>query len=74
MSPFEPLTRDQVASVIEGRSTAPRVPANIHMWVHREAFGEREQAVGDLLRGQGPLSQQGDLVTGLRLTPKVIER
>lgn len=49
MPTFEPLTRDQVASVIEGRSAAPRVPANIHFWVHCETFGEREQAVRDLL-------------------------
>ena len=49
MATYQPLTRDQVASVIEGRSVAPRVPANIHFWVHCERFGDREGAVRELL-------------------------
>jgi len=49
MPTFEPLTRDQVVSVIEGRSTAPRVPANIHTWVPDEGSDQRKQAVSELL-------------------------
>lgn len=46
---YEPLTREEVASTIEGRSTARRVPAMIHFWTHPAAFGDREQAVYDIL-------------------------
>lgn len=49
MATYEALTREQVASVIEGRSAAPRVPAHIHFWVHCETFGDREAAVRELL-------------------------
>jgi hypothetical protein len=44
-----PLTREEVASVIAGRSVARRVPVQIHLWVHPDTFGEREPAIRDLL-------------------------
>lgn len=44
-----PLTRDEVASVIDGRTRARRVPVHIHMWVHDDTFGDRQQAVRDLM-------------------------
>jgi uroporphyrinogen decarboxylase len=46
---MRPLTCEEVVSVIEGRSTAPRVPIEIHFWVHPETFGKREPAVRSLL-------------------------
>ncbi len=46
---WAPLSRDQVVSVIEGQSCAPRVPIQIHLWVHAETFGNREDAVRRLL-------------------------
>ncbi len=45
-----PLGREEVVSVIEGHSTARRVPLQIHIWVHPETFGEREQAIREILR------------------------
>ncbi len=45
----KPLTREEVISVIEGRGRARRVPLWIHMWVHTDAFGDRKQAVCDIL-------------------------
>ena len=44
-----PLSRAEVASVIEGRSIARRVPIEIHFWVHSETFGERQTAVRQIL-------------------------
>ena len=44
-----PLTRDEVVSVIEGRSAASRVPVNLHFWVHPNTFEEREPQVLDIL-------------------------
>jgi hypothetical protein len=44
-----PLTRDEVAAVIEGRGAARRVPLVIHMWVHPESFGARRGEVEALL-------------------------
>jgi len=46
---YAPLTRDEVASVVAGRSAAARVPANIHFWVHARDFGDREPAVHEIL-------------------------
>lgn len=54
---YSPLTRDQLSSVIEGRSTADRVPVMIHLWVHPDTFGERESAVHDIL-GRYPMDAQ----------------
>jgi hypothetical protein len=44
----ESLTRDEVVSVIQGRSIARRVPVQIHVWVHPETFGA-EAAIRDIL-------------------------
>ena len=49
MPKYEPLTREEVISVIEGKSIASRVPLQIHMWVHPETFGDREPAVRQIL-------------------------
>jgi uroporphyrinogen decarboxylase len=46
---YEALTREEVISVIEGRSTARRVPLQLHMWLQADRFGPREAAVNDLL-------------------------
>jgi len=46
---YSPLTREQLSSVIEGRSIADRVPVMIHLWVHPDTFGDREPAVHDIL-------------------------
>ena len=45
----EPLTREEVISVIDGKSVARRVPFNIHFWVHTDTFQERESAVKEIL-------------------------
>lgn len=63
-----PLTRDEVVSVIEGRTIARRVPMLIHLWVHAKSFGEREAAVLDLL-GRYP----ADIQTVGARTPQVTE-
>ncbi len=44
------LTREEVISVIAGRSISRRVPIQIHLWVHPETFGEREPAIREILR------------------------
>jgi len=44
-----PLTREEVCSVIAGRARTRRVPMFIHFWVHSDEFGDRRQAVLDLL-------------------------
>ncbi len=49
MAAYDPLTREEVASVIEGRSVAPRVPAFIHFWVHGKAFEDRADRVAEIL-------------------------
>ncbi|MBT3275802.1 MAG: hypothetical protein HN368_21815 [Spirochaetales bacterium] len=49
MSQYRPLSREEIISVIEGRSTAPRVPFNIHFWVHADTFGDRKEAVRQIL-------------------------
>lgn len=46
---YEALTRDEVKSVIEGRAKTRRVPTLIHFWVHPNEFGDRRQAVLDLM-------------------------
>jgi uroporphyrinogen decarboxylase len=46
---YEALTRDQVASVIDGRGAAPRVPVLLHFWISAPEFQEREQAIAELL-------------------------
>ena len=54
---YEPLTSQEVASVIDGRARTRRVPAFIQFWVHPDAFGDRKQAVIDLL-GEYPQDMQ----------------
>ena len=49
MNRYDPLTREEVISVIAGESIARRVPVNIHFWVHADTFGEREAAVKEIL-------------------------
>ncbi len=50
MTTYPPLTREEVVSVIAGRSKARRVPVIIHFWVHPSAFGAKESAVNEMLR------------------------
>ena len=45
----KPLTREEIVSVIEGKSNARRVPFNIHFWVHTDTFGQKAQAVKEIL-------------------------
>lgn len=47
---YDPLTRDEVASVIAGNGAAARVPILLHTWVHPEQFGDRQGAVEEILR------------------------
>ena len=49
MTKAKALTRDEVRSVIRGRSVASRVPFLIHMWVHADTFGDREPLVREIL-------------------------
>jgi len=46
---YEPLTREEMIGVIEGRSAAKRVPVLLHFWTHPEAFGEREPMVRSIM-------------------------
>lgn len=46
---WEPLSRAEVASVIEGRGAAHRVPSVMHMWTHAEEFGSRADEVRGIL-------------------------
>jgi hypothetical protein len=42
---YEPLTREEVRSVIEGRGAARRVPVLLHCWTGEDTFGDRGDAV-----------------------------
>lgn len=42
---YQPLTREEVVRVIEGRGNASRVPVLLHVWTHAESFGERADEV-----------------------------
>ena len=44
-----PLRREEVASVIEGKAKTPRVPMNIHFWVHPETYTANGDAVRSIL-------------------------
>ncbi len=48
------LTREEVVSVIDGRSMASRVPVFIHFWVHGNAFGDRADQVAEILSRYTP--------------------
>lgn len=43
------LSREELVSVIEGCSKAHRVPMQIHLWIHPDSFGDREQAVREIM-------------------------
>lgn len=43
------LTREQMISVIKGKSIAPRVPMMIHFWTYPKVFGNSEGRVVELL-------------------------
>lgn len=49
MTIYRPLTRDEVASTIEGRSTAPRIPTMVHFWTGPGAFGDKAPVVEEIL-------------------------
>ncbi|MFC1601217.1 uroporphyrinogen decarboxylase family protein [Candidatus Sumerlaeota bacterium] len=46
---YEPLTREEVCSVIAGRANTRRVPVYFHFWVHPDTFEEREPQVREIL-------------------------
>ncbi|MHB1462632.1 MAG: uroporphyrinogen decarboxylase family protein [Armatimonadota bacterium] len=46
---FRPLTREEIVSVIEGHSTAPRVPMLHHFWTSAAVFGAHEAEAAALL-------------------------
>lgn len=45
----EPLQREDIISVIEGKGAAERVPNLVQLWVHPNSFGDDEQKVWDIL-------------------------
>lgn len=45
---YKPLTREEVVSVIEGKSAASRVPVLLQFWTHEEEFGERKEMVREI--------------------------
>ncbi|MHB1456956.1 MAG: uroporphyrinogen decarboxylase family protein [Armatimonadota bacterium] len=46
---YEPLTRDQLISVIEGKGCAERIPVMLHFWTHAGSFGDRQPRVQEIL-------------------------
>jgi len=46
---YEPLSRDLVVGVIEGKGKASRVPVLLHFWTHAGEFGDRRPAVERIL-------------------------
>lgn len=46
---YNPLTREQMKSVIEGRGAAHRVPMIYHFWTYPGNFGDHKQRVEELL-------------------------
>ena len=46
---YSPLTREEIKRVVEGRGNASRVPSLMHFWIYPNSFGEREQAVREIL-------------------------
>ena len=45
----QPLTREEIISVIEGRGAARRIPTTVHFWTSAQTFSDREQEAKDLL-------------------------
>lgn len=50
---YDALSREEIVSVIDGKGAASRVPILLNFWVNPETFGEREQAVREIM-GQYP--------------------
>ena len=46
---YKQLKRKEVCSVIEGKANNVRVPMLLHFWVHADEFGDKKQAVLDIL-------------------------
>lgn len=65
---YPPLTRDEVASVIDGRSISRRVPMMVHFWTHPDRFGDQEQEARRILETY-PMDVQ---TVGIRM-PKIFE-
>lgn len=45
---FEPLTKEEVCKVIEGKGVPGRVPVMVHFWSRPNAYGDRAQLVRDI--------------------------
>ena len=45
----QPLTREELVSVIDGKGAARRVPLMMHFWAHPAAFGDQEARVRELM-------------------------
>lgn len=54
---YEPLTREEMRSVVEGRGAARRVPVLLHCWNDADAFGDRKEIVRQFI-GQFPQDAQ----------------
>lgn len=63
---LEPLKREDIISVIEGKGAAERVPNLVQLWVHPHSFGDDEQKVWDIL-AKYPLDVQR-----MRLSPPAV--
>ena len=46
---YQPLTREEVRRVIDGRGAAPRVPVLLHLWTDAADFGDRRPAVDEIM-------------------------
>lgn len=46
---FKPLSREELKSVIEGKSIAKRVPSVVHFWTNQEVFGDNKDKAISLL-------------------------
>lgn len=54
---MQPLSKNQLIDVIEGRSTADRIPMLYHIWVSPEVFGEQAPLAKKLL-DEAPMDVQ----------------
>lgn len=46
---YNPLEKQEIINVIEGKSNASRIPVLLHFWIHPEEFGERKEKVLEIL-------------------------
>ena len=46
---YEPLTREEIRRIVDGRGCAGRVPGLLHFWINPGAFGGREAQVRAIL-------------------------